>query len=121
MSDVPKWQKDLLKGEIKEPRMREVGAHFIDIVGGPRKFAQMLKSDYDESDAGSLNRSRIMGLIVQTLKTGGDDNSDLSGLTEDDLRREVEELVGGKRAETTEAADPVRGGGSDAPSNGAAG
>jgi hypothetical protein len=113
MSETLKWQKDLLKGEIKEPRMREVGAHFIDIVKGPRAFAQMLKDDYDASDEGSLNRSRIMQLIVQTLKgNDGEGKGDLTLLSEEDLQRELKELLGGEKEAGTDGA--VRGAGPDA-------
>lgn len=107
---LAKVLEQALKGELRQPKLREVGAHFVDIAGGPREMAKLLWQEYQKAAAGSLNRSRILQIVLQMMKDGDDGAGagDLTNMTEEDLRRELEERVRGEAAR----AEEVREGGS---------
>ena len=80
-----------IRGELKEPQLAEISAHFFQMAGGPRKVALMLFTEYLAAKRGSMIRQRILDMILRTTKYANDKGggSDLSLLSDDDLEKEL--------------------------------
>ena len=107
---IPASVKKALAGECRDPQLAEVAANFVHIVGGPKKFAQLLYEEYKEAPKGSNVRSRTMEMILRAMKFANEsqpDVGDLSLLTEDDLEREATALLERHPKEADDSGSPA--------------
>lgn len=82
-----------LVGEKPTPELVLVAQEFFTLIGGPKKFAMMLKRAYDHAPKGGMVQVRILDLMVNALKylTPKEDITDDCGLLSDqDLEREIQ-------------------------------
>ena len=87
---------EVVTTRLDDPRLAEVAYHFIDLCGGAKSFAQLLKQQFDQSPSGGVARQRYLDMIIRMLKVANDQDprtGDLSLLSDEDLDREVKERV----------------------------
>jgi hypothetical protein len=79
-------------GQGSSVSMTEVAEHFFQRVGGPKEFAKLLYDELQASKPGGLIRSRILDMVIQTLKfvsIQAPPLDDMSVLSDEDLEREL--------------------------------
>lgn len=93
---VPDGVKRAIAQGADAPRMEDVVAHFFHAVGGPRAFASILEEEFRSAKPGSLIRSRVLDMVLRSLKFSNErapNLGDLSLMGDEDLARTAEELI----------------------------
>ena len=78
------------------PRLGDLASHFFESAGGPRAVAQMLYDEFAAARPGSLIRQRILDLVLKCVRFEHETNprpTDLAGLSEADLNRELVDVL----------------------------
>lgn len=104
----------LIRGEITQPDLRDLSAHFAQLVGGARALAKMLLHEFHSAKEGSMTRAKILDMVLWIMKTAADKEGpvkDTDLLTEEDLAKEAWEVLG----EDDGAVEQPGGGGADSP------
>ena len=84
-----------VRGEVREPRLSEVAAHFFELAGGPRAVAKMLFDAYMSPSCSPMMRHRILQVALFTVKWANQrtgPREDLGLVDTSDLEREAAEL-----------------------------
>lgn len=84
-----------IRGEVKEPQLSEVAAHFFELAGGPRAVAKMLFDAYMSPNCSPMMRHRILQVALFTVKWANQQSGpreDLGLVSKEDLEREAAEL-----------------------------
>jgi hypothetical protein len=86
--------KRLVENPPPRPSLEAFLDHYFAVAGGPAKVALELRQEYEAAEPGSQIRSRIMELLVRSLKSadgkqGGLD--DMGILSDQDIERMLEE------------------------------
>lgn len=87
----------MVQKDRPDPRLAEVAYHFIHLANGPKGFAKELYQEFKKAKSGSVTRQRIMDMILRSLKIANDQDpktSDLSILSQEDIDRELHDLIG---------------------------
>jgi hypothetical protein len=111
-------RRQAVRGEIRQPDLAALVGHFFRHAGGEAAVARMLFDEYRDSPPGGVVRQRILDMILRATKFANDKEAptdDLGSLSEDDLERELTELIGeavGDVQEGERAAGPA---GAEAP------
>ncbi len=97
-TEVPDKIKKALTGDLKDPQVREIAAHFFHIAGGPKAVALLLYQEFEASKPGSLMRQRILQLVLNATKyaneqAGRGPLDELGLLSEQDIEREILSLL----------------------------
>ena len=68
----------------------------MDKIGGPAGFVKMVMDEYEESDAGSLARSRVLEIMMKLFQiaTPKETFGDYGDLTDDDLKSAMKSQMG---------------------------
>ena len=98
------------KGRGQALVVSEVLTALMDVWGGSECFAKAFHMEFVEAKAGGLVRARMLDSIlrlfqVHTANLKGKDVN-LEGLSDDDLRAAVEDLLGGQHGQGAAAATP---------------
>ncbi len=94
---IPDGVKKAIAQGAEAPRMEDVVAHFFHAVGGPRAFARVLHEEFMSAKPGSLIRSRVLDMVLRSLKFSNErapNLGDLSLMGDEDLARAAEEIMG---------------------------
>lgn len=89
-------KRQAIKGEIRQPDLAKLVAHFFKNAGGEGAVAKMLYDEFVAAPPGGIARQRIMDMILRGLKWANESEApqdDLGILTEDDLERELDQLI----------------------------
>lgn len=86
----------ILDAGAQVPHLSELVERFYEMVGGPRGFAQLLHEEWLAAKPGSMQRARIMEMILRMHGSIKDltTKDELGFLSEDDLVREMYACLG---------------------------
>lgn len=96
----PKTESALIQAALREtrsPQVAEIAGHFVDLVKGPRGFAELLFKEFMKADEGGIARQRILSDVLQAMKfanTKEEGKTDLGILSEEDLEHEARLVLG---------------------------
>ncbi len=101
---------------VQVPQVAELVSHFVAAAGGPRAMAKMMMQEYLHAKPGSIIRQRLLDSVLRLMNFANQqiqtvDEIDL--LSEDDLKVQLEELVGEIDATQEQEADAAGGAGAD--------
>lgn len=102
---LPPAIRKAIEGEIKEPQLAELSAHFFHAAGGPKAVAKMLFDEFAHANPGSQIRQRILDMILRVTRFANQQSGpvdDLGILTDEDLEREVVRVLDQFPKEITE-------------------
>lgn len=74
----------------------EIFDRFYEKVGGPVAFADLLFTEFNAAQPGSLTRQRILDVVLKTTKVldeRAEAASTLDGMSEEDLKREFRSIL----------------------------
>lgn len=92
VADLEEVGRRILKGGDEEPKLTNIARHFFDLAGGERVVAKMLLEEYRSVSCSPMVRSRILDMILRTVRWSNDRMSgetDMSGLTEEEIDAEI--------------------------------
>jgi hypothetical protein len=122
---IPEEVRDAIRGNTLEPELAEFVAHFFGLCGGAKGFAVLVHKEAMKAKEGSQTRQRYLDMVIRSLvkanERKGPGMGDSALLTDDDLAREAEAIMGrvhGEEEDTPEStqrqsAAPDAGGGAD--------
>ncbi len=85
-----------IRGEISEPQLAELVAHFVHEAGGMKQLAAILWQVYTNPITSSIVRQRIIDLVLRSMKHVNDratPRDELGLASEEDLTREAQALL----------------------------
>lgn len=103
-------KEQALRGNIREPDLAKMFAHFFDICGGERSVATLLYGEFTNAKEGSMTRQRLLDMIVRglaRLASKQTEDDDLGVLSEEDLERELLELADGVETDAEDSDQPA--------------
>jgi|SRR5467141_659513 len=79
-----------------DPQLSDLAFHFFAACGGTQKVAEMLYEDYLAAKPGSMSRTRIIEIILYSVKFVNQTKGlkDLSALPDDDLDHALGKFLG---------------------------
>lgn len=92
MADKPKSN---VLDNAEFPELKAVVCHFARLCGGAKGVARMLKREYKAAPEGSMLRTMIMQLLVNSIKavSAKEMAKDVSLISDDDLQAEINKLT----------------------------
>lgn len=90
--------KKAVRGELRDPQVAELVAHFFTAAGGTKAVALLLYQEFTAARPGSITRQRILDMILRGVRFANEKQGvrdDLGLLAEEDLARELEDVIGG--------------------------
>ena len=93
---LPRKVQQAINGELSNPQLAEVSAHFFQIAGGTREIARMLYLEYQNAKDGSLLRQRVLEMILRVARFANEQQApaaDLALLSDEDLEKNACDLL----------------------------